>query len=227
LGTLSTLTPEKLAKMIDHTLLNPSSTYTMIRNHCNESVKWNFGAVCINPVHALLASQLLRNTEVKVCTVIGFPFGATSTKAKAYETSLAIASGADEVDMVMNVGALKSRDYDRVRDDIKAVVKAAKGAVVKVIIETGYLTDKEKVKACLIAKEARAHFVKTSTGYGPSGASVHDVRLMRKTVRSEMGVKAAGGIRHFKQAYQLVKAGANRLGTSKSIAIIEEIASTA
>jgi len=212
--------------MIDHTLLNPSSTYTMIRNHCNESVKWNFGAVCINPVHALLASQLLRNTEVKVCTVIGFPFGATSTKVKAYETSLAIASGADEVDMVMNVGALKSRDYDRVRDDIKAVVKAAKGAVVKVIIETGYLTDKEKVKACLIAKEARAHFVKTSTGYGPSGASVHDVRLMRKTVRSEMGVKAAGGIRHFKQAYQLVKAGANRLGTSKSIAIMEEIAST-
>ena len=226
MNTFSSLTIEKFAKMIDHTLLNPSSTYTMIRNHCNESAKWNFGAVCINPVHVRLASQLLRNTEVKVCTVIGFPFGATPTKVKAFETSLAIADGADEADMVLNVGALKSRDYDYVRDDIEAVVKAAKGAVVKVIIETGYLTDKEKARACLIAKDAGAHFVKTSTGYGPSGASVHDVKLMRQTVRSEMGVKAAGGIRHFKQAYRLVKAGANRLGTSRSIAILEEFSPT-
>jgi len=197
----------------------------MIRSHCKESAKWNFNAVCVNPVHVCLASKLLRNTEVKVCTVIGFPFGATLTKVKAFEASLAIADGADEVDMVMNIGALRSKDYDYVRDDVEAVVKAAEGAVVKVIIETGHLTDREKAKACLIAKDARAHFVKTSTGYGPSGASVHDVKLMRQTVRSEMGVKAAGGIRHFSQAYQLVKAGANRLGTSRSIAILKELSS--
>ena len=225
MNTCSSLTIEKLAKIMDHTLLDPSSTYAMIRNHCSESAKWSFGAVCINPVHVRLASKVLRNTEVKVCTVIGFPLGSTLTRVKAFETSHAIADGADEVDMVINIGALRSRDYDYVRDDIEAVVKAAEGAVVKVIIETGYLTDKEKVKACLIAKDARAHFVKTSTGYGPSGASVHDVKLMRQTVRNEMGVKAAGGIRHFDQACRLVKAGANRLGTSRSIRIMEELSS--
>jgi deoxyribose-phosphate aldolase len=163
---------------------------------------------------------------VKVCTVIGFPFGATPARVKAFETSLAVADGADEVDMVMNVGAFRSRDYDYVKDEIAAVVRAAEGAVVKVIVETGYLTDKEKVRACLIAKDARAHFVKTATGYGPSGASVHDVRLMRKTVGGQMGVKAAGGIRHLKQACQLIMAGANRLGTSRSVAILKEFPST-
>ena len=219
-------TREELARMIDHTLLDPSSTYDTVRNHCKEAAKWNFAAVCINPAHVRLVSQLLANSKVKVCTVIGFPFGATFTKVKAFETGLAIADGADEVDMVMNVGALRSRDYDHVRSDIKAVVRAAEGAVVKVIIETGYLTDKEKVKACLIAKDAGAHFVKTSTGYGPSGASIHDVKLMRQSVGSEMGVKAAGGIRHFNQAYRLVEAGANRLGTSRSIAILKELASS-
>jgi len=219
-------TKKELAKMMDHTLLDPSSTYSKLEKLCKEAIRYGFGAVCINPVHVRLASQLLRNSGVRVCTVVGFPFGATPTKVKAFETSLAVADGADEVDMVMNVGALRSRDYDYVKDDIEAVVKAAEGAVVKVIIETGYLTDKEKVRACLIAKDARAHFVKTSTGYGPSGASVHDVRLMRKTVGSEMGVKAAGGIRHFNQACRLIMAGANRLGTSRSVAILEELSST-
>jgi len=226
LGASSSLTIGKLAKIIDHTLLDPSSTYTMIRSHCEESVKWNFGAVCINPIHVRLASELLRNTEVKVCAVIGFPFGATPTNVKAFEASQAIADGAQEVDMVMNISAMRSKDYNYVRDDIEAVVKAAEGAVVKVIIETGYLTEKEKVKACLIAKHARAHFVKTSTGYGPSGASVHDVKLMRQTVGEKMGVKAAGGIRHYHQACKLVRAGANRLGTSSSINILRESSST-
>ena len=226
MGASSSLTIDKLAKMIDHTLLVPSSTYTTIRNHCKESAKWNFGAVCINPVHVHLASGLLRNTEVKVCTVIGFPFGATPARVKAFETSLAVAEGADEVDMVMNVGAFRSRDYDYVKDEIEAVVMAAKGVVVKVIIETGYLTDKEKVRACLIARDARAHFIKTATGYGPSGASVHDVRLISRTVGGQMGVKAAGGIRHLKQACQLIMAGANRLGTSRSVAILKEFPST-
>jgi deoxyribose-phosphate aldolase len=219
-------TKKELAEMMDHTLLDPSSTYGELEKLCEEAIRYGFGAVCINPVHVRLASQLLRDRGVKVCTVIGFPFGATPKRVKAFETSLAVADGADEVDMVMNVGALRSRDYDCVKDDIEAVVRAAKAAVVKVIIETGYLTDKEKVKACLIAKEARAQFVKTATGYGPSGASVHDVRLMRKTVGGQMGVKAAGGIRHFNQVCRLVMAGANRLGTSRSVAILKEFSST-
>lgn len=221
MGAISSLTIDKLAKMIDHTLLDPSSTYSKLERLCNEAVKYGFGAVCINPVHVSLASKLLKSTAVKVCSVIGFPFGATPTKVKVFETRCVIEDGVEEVDMVINIGALRSGDYVRVRNDIDAVVEAASGSVVKVIIETGYLTDEEKVKACQLAKEARAHFVKTSTGFGPFGAFPSDVKLMRRVVGSKMGVKAAGGIKDFNDALRLIRAGANRLGTSASVSIIE------
>lgn len=215
------LSLEELAGLIDHTALKPEAKRSKIRQLCEEALVYRFAAVCVNPVHVEYASQLLADSSVKVCCVIGFPLGATLSSVKAYEAREAVRRGAQEVDMVMNVGALREENYDLVRSDIEAVVSAADGALVKVILETGLLTDDEKRQACLLAREAGAAFVKTSTGFGPMGATPHDVKLMRETVGSSMGVKAAGGIRTFKDALRLIKAGANRLGTSAGIAIVE------
>lgn len=216
-----------LNRLIDHTLLKPEATYQEIEKLCREAEEYNFAAVCVNPVHVRLAARLLRaraceKTGVKVCTVIGFPLGATVPLLKALEVREAIANGATEVDMVMNIGALKSGDYELVFRDIKAVVDAAAGqALTKVIIEACLLTDEEKIKACLLAKEAGAGFVKTSTGFNKSGATVEDVALLRKVAGAAMGVKASGGIRDRRTAEAMVKAGANRLGTSAGVAIMK------
>jgi deoxyribose-phosphate aldolase len=210
-----------VAKFIDHTLLKPEGTEDQITKLCNEAVQYGFASVCINPTWVRLCRDLTRNSDVLVCTVAGFPLGANITPVKAFETQKAVEEGADEVDMVINIGRMKSGDYNFVMRDIRAVVEAAgKRAEVKVIIETCYLTDEEKIKACLLVKEAGAHFVKTSTGFGKQGATLGDVALMRKVVGSELGVKAAGGIRDYEIAAQMIEAGANRLGASASVAII-------
>jgi deoxyribose-phosphate aldolase len=216
------LTVEKLAKMIDHTVLKPETTRAKIKQLCDEATIYDFAAVCINPVHVEYAAELLRDTSVKVCIVIGFPLGATTPEVKAYETSVVVGAGAHEVDMVMNIGAMRDEDYDLVKRDIESVVGASGDAHVKVILETGFLKDDQKKKACLICKEAGADFVKTSTGFGPMGATPYDVKLMRDTVGPSMGVKAAGGIRSFKDAIRLIDAGADRLGTSAGVAIVED-----
>ena len=210
----------ELNRIIDHTLLKPEATYQEIEKLCREAEEYGFAAVCVNPVHVRQAAKLLAKTGIEVCTVIGFPLGAELPLIKAIQVREAIANGATEVDMVMNIGALKSGDYELVFRDIKTVVDAAAGqALTKVIIETCLLTDEEKVKACLLAKEAGAGFVKTSTGFNKGGATAADVALMRKTVGTAMGVKAAGGIRDRRTAEEMVRAGANRLGTSSGVAI--------
>lgn len=209
-----------LAAMCDHTVLKPETTTKDIERFCNEAKEYGFASVCINPTHVKLAAKLLKGTSVKVCTVIGFPLGANTPVVKAMEVRDAIANGAQEVDMVINIGALKDGNYDLVSQDIKAVVDAAKGqALTKVIIETSALTDQEKIKACLLAKNAGADFVKTSTGFGKGGATVEDIMLMRKTVGPEMGVKASTGVKDREIADRLAKAGATRFGTSSGIVI--------
>ncbi len=214
---------QKVSGLIDHTLLKPDATREQITNLCEEAKEYSFASVCVNPTNVGLASAILKGTPVKVCTVIGFPLGATTSMVKAIESRDAIANGASEVDMVINVGALKSGDYDLVKRDIEAVVDAAHGkALVKVILETALLTDEEKVKGCLLAKLAGADFVKTSTGFGPGGATVEDVRLMRKVVGSEMGIKAAGGIRDYESVRKMVEAGATRIGASAGVKIIKQ-----
>ncbi|WP_297510731.1 deoxyribose-phosphate aldolase [Thermococcus sp.] len=214
-----------IAKYIDHTNLKPYATKDDIIRLCDEAIKYGFYAVCVNPYRVKLAKEYLheRKADVKVASVIGFPLGATPTEVKVFEAKKALEDGADELDMVINIGALKDGDYDYVEKDIEEVVKVAheKGAKVKVIIETCYLTEEEKVKACELAKEAGADFVKTSTGFGTGGATVEDVRLMRKVVGPDMGVKAAGGIRTYEQALAMIKAGANRIGTSSGVRIVE------
>lgn len=217
-----TISKEQLAGMIDHTLLKPTTTKKDIMRLCREAKKYRFAAVCVNPTYVSLAAKLLKNTDVKVCTVIGFPLGATTTEVKAFETENAIKNGAQEVDMVINIGMLKSGNYGFVKRDIEAVVKAAGDAITKVIIETCYLSDKEKVKACMLAKKAGADYVKSSTGFGSRGATIADVRLMRKIVGKKMGVKAAGGIRTFEDAVAMIKAGATRIGTSHAMSIMAE-----
>ncbi|TCS83738.1 deoxyribose-phosphate aldolase [Tepidibacillus fermentans] len=212
---------KELARMIDHTLLKPDATAEMIDQLCKEAKIYEFASVCINPYWVTRAYQQLKDTDVKVCTVIGFPLGATTKEVKAFETKKCIEEGATEVDMVLNIGALKSKQYDVVEEDIRAVVEAAKGkALVKVIIETGILTDEEKVKACEISKKVGADFVKTSTGFGHGGATYEDIKLMRKTVGPDMGVKASGGVRDIEGALKMIEAGANRIGTSSGVAIV-------
>jgi deoxyribose-phosphate aldolase len=212
---------DNLASMIDHTLLKPDATVKQVTKLCEEAKKYKFASVCVNPGYVALAAQLLRGTGVKTCTVIGFPLGATTTKTKVQEAKEALENGAEEVDMVINVGALKSGDTDLVKNDIEAVVNAAKGrGIVKVIIETCLLTDEEKVKACKIVKMAGADFVKTSTGFSTGGATVEDIRLMREIVGQDMGVKASGGIRDYETAMAMVNAGASRIGVSASVAIV-------
>ena len=211
----------KLNKYIDHTLLKADASQEQIETLIEEAKKYDFASVCVNPTWVSFAAQALKATDVKVCTVIGFPLGANTPELKAFETSDAIQNGANEVDMVINIGALKSRNFDLVERDIRAVVEAAKGTLVKVIIETCLLTDDEKVKACQIAQKAGADFVKTSTGFSTGGATVADVALMRKTVGPDMGVKASGGARSYEDALAFIKAGATRIGASSGVAIIE------
>jgi deoxyribose-phosphate aldolase len=211
----------KLASLIDHTLLKPDASREEITRLCDEARKFRFASVCINPCYVPLSAQLLRMTNVKVCTVVGFPLGANRPQTKAFETTRAIEDGAQEVDMVANIGAIKSRDYDLVECDIRAVVEACRSIVVsKVIIEAALLTDEEKVTVCGLAKAAGADFVKTSTGFGPGGATAHDVALMRAKVGSDMGVKAAGGIRDLATAEEMIAAGASRIGASASVKIV-------
>ena len=213
-----------LAKMIDHTLLRPDATPDQIAQLCYEARKYGFAAVCVNPTHVALCAQLLKGSDVNVCTVIGFPLGAASPEVKAYETRNAIGDGAREIDMVINIGALKSRDYELCARDVRSVVLAAHphGVLVKVILEAVLLTREEKIAACLIAREAGADFVKTSTGFASGGATVEDVALMRKVVGPEMGVKASGGIRTLAEAEEMVKAGATRIGASAGVKIVAE-----
>lgn len=219
---------ENLARMIDHTLLKADATKDEVMKLLEEAKKYQFASVCINPTWVKTAAEFLKETpEVKVCTVIGFPLGATTSEVKAFETQNAIDNGATEVDMVINIGALKDGQYDLVEKDIKAVVEAAKGkALTKVIIETCLLTEEEKVKACELAVKAGADFVKTSTGFSTGGATVEDVALMRKTVGPEIGVKASGGVRSLEDAEAVVKAGANRIGASSGVKIINGQIST-
>ncbi len=214
------LTKDKLAKMIDHTELKPDATIERIHQLCAEAIEYGFGAVCVNSCNVPLAVKSLEGSDVEICSVVGFPLGAMATRAKAFETRVAIEDGATEIDMVMNVGAFKSGNLDSVRDDIAMVVKAADGHIVKVILETGYLSPEEITTACKICEEAGAHFVKTSTGFGPRGASVDDVKIMRSAVGDRLGIKAAGGIRTFEDALAMIEAGATRIGASKGIQII-------
>lgn len=210
-----------LARMIDHTLLKPEATVEQVERLCAEAKKFHFASVCINPSYVPLCAKILKDTDVKVCTVIGFPLGATTSETKAFETERAIRDGATEVDMVINVGRLKSSDYDYVESDIFAVVSTAKRyhALSKVILETGLLTDEEKIKACMLAKRAGADFVKTSTGFSKGGATAGDIALMRLVVGTAMGVKASGGVRSREDALKLVASGADRIGASASVAI--------
>ncbi len=212
----------KLNKTIDHTILNADATKEAVIKVIDEAKKYEFDSVCLEPCWVSLAAERLKDSPVKVCTVIGFPLGANTKTVKAFEAKEAVDNGADEVDMVLNIGALKSGDDALVLEDMKAVREAAKDAVVKVILETCLLTDDEKKKACALAKEAGLDFVKTSTGFSTAGATVEDVKLMREAVGDRMGVKASGGIRDTKTAEAMIAAGASRIGASKSIAIIGE-----
>lgn len=213
----------KINSMIDHTLLKADAKKEDIEKLCEEAIKYNFKAVCVNPYYVELSKSLLKNSDVKVATVIGFPLGANTKEVKSFETVNAINNGADEIDMVINISALKNKEFDKVKEDIKAVVDSSNyRAVVKVIIETSLLTDEEKIKACELAKEAGADFVKTSTGFSTGGATVEDIKLMRKTIGDKMSIKASGGIRDYETAKAMVEAGANRIGASASVKIVEE-----
>lgn len=207
-------------RYIDHTLLKPESTQTQIDKLIAEAVEYQFASVCVNPTWVSYAAKALKGTEVNVCTVIGFPLGANTSSVKAFETKDAVANGADEIDMVINIGQLKSGQYDAVEADIRAVVEASGDKLVKVIIETCLLTDGEKVKACQLAVAAGADYVKTSTCFSTAGANIADVTLMRKTVGPNIGVKAAGGTRSYADAEAFIKAGATRIGTSAGVAIV-------
>ncbi len=209
-----------IASMIDHTLLKPEATPAQVEKLCAEAAEYHFASVCVNPVYIPLAARLLDGTGVKVCCVVGFPLGAIAPEQKAAEAASCAAMGAEELDMVIHVGAAKAGDWALVQRDIAGVVKAAAGRTVKVIIETCLLTDEEKVKACEAAKAAGADFVKTSTGFSTGGATTHDIALMRKTVGLEMGVKASGGIRDYATAMAMIEAGANRIGASAGIEIV-------
>ncbi|RXZ82211.1 deoxyribose-phosphate aldolase [Paenibacillaceae bacterium] len=213
--------PSRLAAYFDHTLLKQDATSDDISRLCEEARQHRFATVCVNPFWVALAKELLAESGVGVTTVVGFPLGATSTASKVAEATRAVEDGADEIDMVLNVGALKSMLYEKAEQDIAAVVQACAGqAKVKVIIETGQLTDEQKVKACELSKSAGADFVKTSTGFGPGGATVEDIALMRQTVGPELGVKASGGVRDLAAVQRLIAAGATRIGASSSVAIV-------
>jgi deoxyribose-phosphate aldolase len=213
--------PTELAGYIDHTLLKPDAVVSQFEQLCNDAVRYKFKSVCVNSSWVPFVAKKLRGTGVKICSVIGFPLGEMDTRSKAFEARSAIGNGAEELDMVINVGALKSGDLRLVEEDIRAIKRACRSnTVLKVILETGLLTDEEKIIACEIARKAEADFVKTSTGFSGSGATIHDVALMRRIVGPRMGVKASGGIRNFEQAVALINAGANRLGCGSSVDVI-------
>lgn len=215
-----------VAKMIDHTLLKADAAKEQIINLCTEAKEYNFASVCVNPAWVKLSSELLNGTDVKVCTVIGFPLGASTPETKGFETKNAIENGATEVDMVINIGALKGGDHELVEKDIRAVVDAAKGkALTKVIIETCLLSDEEKVRACELSVKAGADYVKTSTGFSTGGATAEDIALMRKTVGPNIGVKASGGVRSAEDAQKMIQAGATRIGASSGAAIVNGLTS--
>jgi deoxyribose-phosphate aldolase len=214
---------EELAGMIDHTNVNRDATEEDLKTLCREANDYNFSCVCVTPTNATLARELLENSDTEVCVVIGFPFGVQTLHAKAFEAREAVENGASELDMVLNIGALKSGQDSLVQADIAGVVRAARGRIVKVILETAVLTREEKIRACQLAREAGAHYVKTSTGIGVSGATVEDVKLLREVVGLEMGVKAAGGIRDLNTALAMIDAGANKIGTSTGVQIMEDL----
>lgn len=216
----------RLNQYFDHTLLKPDATPEQIRRLCRQALDYDFYAVCVNGCYVSLAAQELKDSDIKVAAVIGFPLGASATPVKVFEAETALQDGASELDMVLNVGRLKAKDFDFVRRDICRVVETAKkrGALVKVILETGLLSDAEIVKACLLAKEAGAAFVKTSTGFGPGGANPHHVALMKKTVGDGMQVKASGGIRDYETVIALIEAGADRIGASAGTTILDSVA---
>lgn len=208
-------------KMIDHTVLKADTTKETVKRIFDEAMEYGFASVCINPCHVKFASEYLKDSDVKVCTVIGFPLGATTSSTKAFETHEAIENGADEIDMVMNIGAMKDKNYDYVLNDIQSVVKAAKGKVVKVILETCLLTKEEIREACQICQKAGADFVKTSTGFSMRGATIEDVEIMKATVGDTMKVKAAGGVRTYEDMVKIVEAGADRIGTSAGCSLVK------
>jgi deoxyribose-phosphate aldolase len=216
---------EKLASMIDHTLLKPEATEDEVIKLCYEARTYSFASVCINPSFVSFCKKIMTGSEVKICTVIGFPFGATTTEVKKYEAEQALHNGANELDMVINIGKLKQKDYQYTFNEINQIVKTVKenNAVCKVIIETALLTDEEKVRACIIAKDAGADFVKTSTGYSKGGATASDIALMRFVVGNEIGVKASGGIRTIEDAQRMIESGSNRIGASASVQIVKGI----
>ena len=212
----------KLSKYIDHTLLKPEATEEQIKKLCEEAIQYDFASVCVNPTHIALCHKLLKNSDVKVCTVIGFPLGANTTAVKVFEAKDAINNGADELDMVINVGAVKDNNYQLVKDDIKALREATKGYVLKVIFETCLLTKEEIKKVAEICKELKVDYVKTSTGFSKGGATVEDVALMSSVVAPVCGVKASGGVRTYQDAKAMIDAGATRIGASAGIAIVSE-----
>ena len=213
---------DDIAAIIDHTILKPEATEADVTKVCKEAIEYNFKSVCINTHYVTLVNRLLKGTNVDTCCVVGFPLGASTTRAKVDETYDALKNGANEIDMVINIGALKSGDWNTVKRDIEGVTNAARGrAIVKVILETSLLNDEEKIRACTIAKMANADFVKTSTGFNSGGATVEDIKLMRKVVGPSMGVKASGGVRTTEKAREMMAAGANRIGTSSGIAIVK------
>ncbi|MBN2221354.1 MAG: deoxyribose-phosphate aldolase [Vallitaleaceae bacterium] len=215
-----------LSKYIDHTILKPDAMKEEVLAICKEAIVYDFASVCVNQYYTKLVKEQLAGSDVMVCTVVGFPLGAVAKEVKAFETEMAIRDGADEIDMVINIGALKDGEDELVKKDIEAVVEAAKGHTVKVIIETCLLNDEEKVKACQLSLEAGAHFVKTSTGFSKGGATVEDVTLMRKTVGTKAKVKASGGVRDYDGAMAMIEAGANRIGASSGVKIMNHQVAT-
>ncbi len=213
----------ELAKYFDHTILKPAATTAEVKNICEEALSYGFYSVCVNPVHIRVVSQYLAGSGVKVCSVVGFPLGAHTSAIKAAETEQAIADGADEIDMVINIGALKDKNFHLVESDIRAVVTAAHGNTVKVIIETCLLDKDEIVEACKLSQKGGAHFVKTSTGFAGGGATVEDVALMKRTVGDRLQVKASGGIKTLEDTRKMIDAGADRIGASAGIAIMQEL----
>jgi deoxyribose-phosphate aldolase len=224
-GIIVRQTESEIARLIDHTLLKPEASREDIQKLCEEAVDYGFASVCVNPWNVSQAAELVRGTEVRVCAVVGFPLGASLSIVKAFEAGEALKSGAQEIDMVINLGALKSGQEALAEADVRGVVDACHraGALCKVILETALLTREEKVRGALLAKKAGADFVKTSTGFGPSGATAEDVRLIRETVGSGTGIKAAGGVRTLEELRKMVEAGATRIGTSSGVKIIEEL----
>lgn len=209
-------------KMIDYTVLKADTPLETVKRICDEAMEYGFASVCINPCHVAYCADYLKDSDVNVCTVIGFPLGANTSAVKAFETKDAIANGADEIDMVMNIGALKDKNYDLVRDDVKAVVEAANGTLVKVILETCLLTEDEIKKACELCVEAKADYVKTSTGFSTRGATIEDVRIMKEAVHGKAKVKAAGGVRTPEDMVKIVAAGADRIGTSAGCSLVKK-----